>query len=110
MWVFLVYLYLKNLFYFPFLGIDSAGKNQLKAVTQGLAALIVCQVEELKSSDDMKLLEKSMLFLTEKCVEFCVKKINRQVNLLLQIFTTRWRMLRNQLILHFFQLQWHSLY
>ena len=48
----------------------------MRAVTQGLAALIVCQVEELKSSDDMKLLEKSMLFLTEKCVEFCVKKIN----------------------------------
>ena len=43
------------MYYFPFLGIDSAGKNQLKAVTQGLAALIVCQVEELKSSDDMKL-------------------------------------------------------
>ena len=46
------------------------------AVTQGLAALIVCQVEELKSPEDTKLLEKSMQFLTEKCVEFCVKKIN----------------------------------
>ena len=104
MQVFLVHLY----FYFPFLGIDSAGKNQLKAVTQGLAALIVCQVEELKSSDDMKLLEKSMLFLTEKCVEFCVKKINRQVKLI-QIFTTRWHMHRSQLIFCPFQLQWRSL-
>ena len=46
------------------------------AVTQGLAALIVCQVEELKSPEDTKLLEKSMQFFTEKCVEFCVKKIN----------------------------------
>ena len=46
------------------------------AVTQGLAALIVCQVEELRSPEDTKLLEKSMQFLTEKCVEFCVKKIN----------------------------------
>ena len=59
-----------------FLGIESAGKNHLCAVTQGLAALIVCQVEELKSPEDTKLLEKSMQFLTEKCVEFCVKKIN----------------------------------
>ena len=56
----MLFNYVINIFEFHISGIDSASKNQLKGVTQGLAALIVCQVEELKSSEDMKLLEKSM--------------------------------------------------